>query len=150
MTNDVTPAFVMFPLALLSATALLLDCFRADPAGLAIGVSGVSGAPSLWIAFAAAVVLAGSAVRIVVRSRRGRRVAPPEVWIMIGVAAVGFLVSAVVLLGWSTGHLVAEGVTDPPSITLVPDRLLYLATGALAAIAASACGWLSHILDPRA
>lgn len=147
MSRDSTPALIMFPLALLAGTALLLDCFRADLPGLQMGVSGVSGAPALWLTVGAAAVLAGAALRIVVRDRRGHPVRPGDLWPIAGVAVVGFAVVFTALMGWSAGRLVAEGVADAPRVDLVADRLLFLAAGSLAAIASSAFGWLRHLLD---
>ncbi len=147
MNRESTPALIMLPLALLAGTALLLDCFRTDLPGLTTGVSGVSGAPTLWIAVAATVVLAGAALRILVRDRRGGSVEPGQLWSVAGIAIVGFAVVFTALMGWSTGQLVAEGVPDAPRVDLVADRLLFLAAGSLAAIASSAFGWLRHLTD---
>lgn len=147
MNRDATPALVMLPLSLLAGAALLLDCFRTELPGLEIGVTGVRGAPALWLSVAAAVLIALAALRIVVRDRHGRRAGPADLWPVVGLAVVGFAVVMTALFGWSTGRLAARGVVDPPQVDLVADRLLFLTAGALAAIVASAFGWLRHLMD---
>ena len=91
--RDVTPALVMFPLSVVVCMALALECFRVDLPDIAIGVSGLRGAPPLWITVVSAAIVAVLTLRIVLRGRRGHDVAAWELWVVAGLAVLGLTVA---------------------------------------------------------